>query len=532
MNKTVTANIGGIVFHIEVDAFEMMNNYLNKIRSYFQNSVEREEIMADIEARIAELLNPKLSVGNQVIRMKDVEEVINIMGKPEQFIVDEEESGNDEGKTFTRTKRKLFRDPEDRMLGGVASGIGHYVGLDAIWVRVIFIVVFLVGTSGFWIYLLLWILMPEAKTAADKLQMKGEPVNIDSIGRAFEEGAKKMNQKIKDIDSGKFGHKLESFFESVFHILGVLVTGFLKLIGKVLGIFLLVVGIILAFSLMAGMFSSDMLLYTFSTDGVFAMDAQELFLSVFSSEGEFTLVKIALFLIIGVPVLALIYGGIKLLFGIKGHTGIGKVLGILWFLGITGAIILSIKIGSEFKSESKVSEYQKIDSNFTEYVLELNQEEVPGSELISSSDNDFVLHYDKSNIYYGIPTLNIERSFTDSLSVRVIKESRGSSKKNSSENAKNIDYKFQQQGELLSFNSFISFDRQQKIRGQEVQLTLLLPLGKIVYLDESLRELIYDIENVTNTHDRDMLGKKWIMTEKGLTCLDCPDIEGESSGDY
>lgn len=532
MNKTVTANIGGMVFHIEVDAYEKLNKYLNTIRSYFQNSEEREEIMADIESRIAELFNPKIKSNQQVIGMTEVDEVIEIMGKPEQYIQDDEEpQATDESKTTEgrKVKKRLFRDPDDRVLGGVSSGLGHYLGLDPAWIRILFVLMFLFGMSGFFIYLILWIVMPEAKTAAEKLQMKGEPVTFESIGKAFEEGASKVNQKFKDLDTESFGAKVESFFESVFHVLAVFITGIFKFFGKILGILLLVAGILLIFSLFTGMFNSDTVIYAFSNDGIFSLQSRELFLSLFESETQYNIAKYALFIVIGIPVLGLIYAGIKLLSGFKGHSGIGTAMGIVWLVGVGASLVIGLQLATNFTSESKVTDYEALNSQFDEYVLELNTDDVPGAEVINSSDNDFLLHIDKGNIYYGLPTLDIKRNFKDSLELRIVKKSRGSSKTESTTNARSIVYKINQEGELLSFDSYISFDRQQKIRGQEVQLTLLLPVGKVVYLDESLRELINDIDNVTDTWDSEMLGKKWIMLEEGLTCLDCPDIEGVSS---
>jgi len=235
--------------------------------------------------------------------------------------------------------------------------------------------------------------------------------------------------------------------------------------------------------------------------------------------------------LLGAPVLALIYAGAKLLFGIKRHTGIGTALGIIWLVGIGASIIIGLQMASQFKSESKITEYYNIESIYDEYVIELNEDILPGEEIISLIDSEFLLSIDKSNIYYGMPELNIEKSYKDSVQLRIVKSSRGSSRRASTDNAKNIDYRVEQQGELLSFNSFISFDRQHKIRGQDVQLTLLLPIGKTVYLDHSIQELIYDIENVTNTSDDNMLGKKWIMLEEGLTCLDCADIDGVTKED-
>jgi len=187
MNQTVTVNISGIVFHIEVDAYEELKKYLNKIKSYFKNSEECNEIMTDIEARIAELFNEKISSDSQVIQSQDVEEVITIMGKPEQYVDEDEdepqpqESFSSKQRTYS-TAKKLFRDPDDRMIGGVASGIAAYFGIETIWLRLFFVVALFVG-FGFLLYIILWIVMPEAKTASDKLQMKGDPVNINNISK-------------------------------------------------------------------------------------------------------------------------------------------------------------------------------------------------------------------------------------------------------------------------------------------------------------------------------------------------------------
>ena len=133
MNQTVTINISGIVFHIEIDAYEDLKNYLNKIKSYFNNSEECEEIMTDIEARIAELFNEKISDVNQVILKKDVEEVITIMGKPEQYITEDdiEEEEDYDNKKSSSSDKKFFRNPDERVLGGVCSGVASYS--DLMW---------------------------------------------------------------------------------------------------------------------------------------------------------------------------------------------------------------------------------------------------------------------------------------------------------------------------------------------------------------------------------------------------------------
>ena len=201
MNQTVTVNISGIVFHIEVDAYDTLKNYLNKIKGYFNNSEEREEIMMDIEARIAELFTNMMGEKNQVITSVNVESVIETMGKPEDYITEEdEESQNQTEETKFRKDKKFFRDPDQRILGGVASGIGAYLGIDVIWTRLFFVLAFLIWGFGPLAYIILWIIIPEAKTASDKLKMKGEAVNVDNIGKTFEAEAKKVNEKLKSVN--------------------------------------------------------------------------------------------------------------------------------------------------------------------------------------------------------------------------------------------------------------------------------------------------------------------------------------------
>ena len=148
MNKTVTINISGIIFHIEEDAYDSLSKYLATIKGYFSNTDGGNEILADIEARIAELLQEKINTSKQVILMMDVEYVKGVMGKPEDFGADtsHDENKNEKENTFRdeKAKRRLFRDPEERLIGGVCSGLANYFNIDTVWVRLaMFLLIFL-----------------------------------------------------------------------------------------------------------------------------------------------------------------------------------------------------------------------------------------------------------------------------------------------------------------------------------------------------------------------------------------------------
>jgi phage shock protein PspC (stress-responsive transcriptional regulator) len=178
MKKTLTVNLGGRVYHIDEDAFTLLRDYLEKIKLELQSSEGAEEIYNDIEARIAEIINEKLKNSRQVVTINDVQEVIVVMGQPGDISGNENTSRFDAGK---KHYRRMYRDPDSRMIGGVCSGLAAYWNLDPTLVRVIFVILAIFGSAGILIYLILWVVLPEAITISQKLEMRGEAVTISSI---------------------------------------------------------------------------------------------------------------------------------------------------------------------------------------------------------------------------------------------------------------------------------------------------------------------------------------------------------------
>lgn len=184
MNKTVNINLAGVFFHIDEDAYLKLQRYLEAIKRSFTDSQGQSEIISDIEARIAELFSERVQNEKQVVRIKEVDEVITIMGQPEDYLVDDEIFEDEPQPTYQRSSRptkKLYRDTENSYIGGVSAGLGHYFGIDALWIRLIWILLIIGAGTGVLLYILLWVLVPEAKTTSEKLTMTGEPVNISNI---------------------------------------------------------------------------------------------------------------------------------------------------------------------------------------------------------------------------------------------------------------------------------------------------------------------------------------------------------------
>ncbi|MCE1156439.1 MAG: DUF2807 domain-containing protein [Bacteroidales bacterium] len=320
MKKTLTVNLNNIVFHIDSDAYDALHNYLNEVENRLSEN-ERRDVMTDIEARIAELFAEKLDKGKNVITLEDVDSVISILGKPNQFASGDDDEQPSEGEIPAAEKerkgpRKFYRDPDNAVLGGVASGLAIYLGWDVALVRIILVVLlFLSYTTLIPIYILVWIIAPEARTVAQKLEMQGEPVTADRIKEEINNMKNYVNSdefesKANTVGS-RFGQAFRAVFKVIFGILGALM-GFVGFI--VLGALL-----------------SALSLMVFAPTIITGFIPE---LTMFSTINA-TWMVLALLLVIGIPVFVLVYGAIRVLTGKK---GVGKplnwILLLLWIVGI------------------------------------------------------------------------------------------------------------------------------------------------------------------------------------------------------
>lgn len=173
MKKTFTVNLNNTVYHIDDDAYELLKKYLQDVESRLSPD-ERKDVMIDVEMRISELFNAKLIKGKAVINKSDVEEIINVLGKPNEF-EDESEttSSADKSSTSGKGRKKFYRDVDNSFLGGVASGLAALLGIDVVIIRLLFVVLLFLGWGTIIpIYLVLWIIVPAAKSISQKLEMQ------------------------------------------------------------------------------------------------------------------------------------------------------------------------------------------------------------------------------------------------------------------------------------------------------------------------------------------------------------------------
>ena len=555
MNKTVTINISGIIFHIEEDAFDKLSKYLSTIKGYFSKADGGNEIMSDIEARIAEMLQSKTSVIKQVVLMSDVDFVMDSMGKPEEFAGDAAESNNastsDNSENYTSyddgepIKKRMYRDGDSKIVGGVCSGIGHYFGIDAVWLRIALLLMFFFAGTGFLLYLILWIAIPEAKTTTERLAMKGEKADINNISKAVKEEAEHLKKRME-----KYGEEFKNMAsdgrnmprnaaEKIVDFLTDVLTNIGKVLIKVIGVFMVIIGVIFFLGLSSSVFGLSFM--TDSSNGgewidLLLLDGKDFYLGI-----------LGIVMFAGVPIIMMIYGGIKILFKIKySNRWVNLSAGIIWLIGFLMVLYVGIKTGSDFNKTAKVRENFSVSQKDTLY-LKMHETPVNSIELHESDDdeegeknyrrhsrgdNDYMIGTNKGIKYLlGHAQLNIIKSQTDKIEMVIVKEAKGGNKSVASERAKNISYVVSQTDSLIEFDNLFKVNNADKFRVQDLSVILKLPVGKVIYLDKSLENMIYDIENVTNTYDGDMISRRWVMTENGLKCIDCDGLISVSEHD-
>ncbi|MEO8067932.1 MAG: PspC domain-containing protein, partial [Flavobacteriales bacterium] len=341
MKKTVTANISGTVFHIEEDAFLKLGRYLDSIRAKFTGTDGREEIMTDIEARIAELFQQRLE-GRNVVSIADVEHVIGIMGQPEDYETDEQATAGGAGAGSggndpTRTRKRLFRDPDDNWLGGVLGGVAAYLNMDVLWARLIFLLLLFPLSFGslLIVYVLMWILVPRADSTADRLQMRGEAVNVDNIKRVFEEGgerfkkgAEQMADEARDLGKswapkGKaWGREAASVARSTGRTLG-------SVFAKIIGVLFLIIALCMFMGLLTAFVGASWSNWggAWAQGDVGSIDLGGL---LFASTTHAIWFAVGAFILLAVPVIGLFIAGFRLLVDTRSPRWLGWSLCIAW----------------------------------------------------------------------------------------------------------------------------------------------------------------------------------------------------------
>lgn len=537
MNKILNINLGGLPFTIDYDAYDHLDKYLNTIRQHFSDSESCEEIMTDIEVRMGELFQENLK-GTPIISTKELDEVIKIMGTPADFGADEEEYDHDyaEQKSDTETSsswsesiktgKRLFRDEDEKVIAGVCSGLSAYFGItDPVWLRIGFVLLTIAGVSPV-LYILLWAIVPAAKSASDKLAMKGETINISNIAKTVEEEINELSKRInefgkdftnkkKDDGISAFGQSYDESHSRNRNILLKAFAALFSLIGKVFGSVAKLVKSIFRpiFKLVSGSISVALLLalvalmvgLTMSMPIITKTGPDSMFLS--------SLGGASLYLTLGIPIFLLLAAISKYTFGYKLKSNQARGLGIVW----VGALILSAIAGTNMAKEYRVSEsisHNMVHQPATDGIKINMVDNLAGLSNFSFGDLKFAngaLSTDDIRIY-------LETSNDEKLHIESTYEAQGRDRKTAQKNAEMIKAEIQLNDDgTLEIPKRVLLPKGQKYRGQEVTYTIRIPEGMTVDFDKATQNRLRKVNWLdVKKYPRSAHKYQWIVQHDGL----------------
>ncbi|QCR22936.1 PspC domain-containing protein [Pontibacter sp. SGAir0037] len=601
MKKNISINLQGIIFHIEEDGYEQLSRYLASIRTYFSNYEGHEEIISDIEARIAEIFSARLAPGKQVITQEDVQSLITQMGDVTDFeLLDtaEEEIPHAAGAAasgagtgdhaytqgtsgpkrlyrdvnrkvvagvcagiasylnvdslwvrllfvvlvigipFTHgftsfgivlylilwiampqssllpetTVKKLFRDPEDKKIGGVASGIAKYFGVDVAVVRILFLASVFLGGFGLMIYIVIWIAVPEAVTLTERMQMQGNPVTLSGIEQTLKDN---LNMKDSNGEESTFARLIllpirliSQIFSWLGRTLGPILAFLITFIRVAAGVILLIISIGFTIALFTTFFA-----------GLGLIDEPQNFML-----GDYP----ASILLEGFPRLGLVTGFL-----------VGLIpVAFLWILSIaliSKQFFLRQIVGWSMFAVWLVSLFTMIAiiMMYTQNFRRTGEIESTKSFNVDRYNTVTLDAFDTS-LDYSRVDIELQSHTGNALEVVQRVSAKGKDEADARQNAQMVSYRMLQKDSVIRFDNTFEYKKGAALREQKVNLLLMLPQNKPLRLTSNflylLPNAVFDVE-----YSREkVLRNTWQAKGAYLTCLTCEadTLDQENSTEY
>lgn len=517
MNKTVNINLGGMFFHIDEDAYLKLSRYFEAIKKQLSDSDGKAEIMNDIEIRISELFSEKLKSDKQVISLKDLDEVIALMGEPQDYRLDDEEPATQSFENAPKSK-KLYRDTDEGILGGVLAGLGHYVGLDKVWIRIIFILLVIFYGTGILIYIILWIIMPEAKTTSEKLEMKGEAVNISNIEKKVRKEFDNLSEKVNNIDYEKYKKQAQSGAKNFGNSVGNFFLVFFRIIGKLIGICIIIFSIVALGSLLIALF-------TLGSTEFFQLPWMGISEAFNYSEVPIWILVVLFFLAIGIPFFAMLILGFRIL--IPNSKSFGSVFKYsmfgVWIISIIALIIVGVKQATEVAFEEKTSQTQIVNIQPTDTLLINFQLNKKFDQSYKYSDFRLILDENNNEVIYSNQVkMYLYKTKETQPYVVINKQAQGNSLINARNRAEQIKYDFEIADNRLVFDDYLITDLKNKFRGQNIKIEVFIPENQIFYVDENIKNYWYRLKADTESGMSSIeAGHHYTFEGNTYKCSDC-----------
>jgi phage shock protein PspC (stress-responsive transcriptional regulator) len=503
MKKTISIHLGRQQFIIEEDAFSRLNDYLKTLEASFNNEDGSLEIMEDIEMRCAELLSQQTANGQQVVTLKEVDEAIESLGHPDEINEPIDENTAQQTNNFQQTEsgsapKRLYRDVENGSIAGVCTGLANYLAIDPVIVKIIFILLLFLGFGGL-TYIVLWIVVPNAKTPADKLKMKGQAVTVESIKSEIENAAKRFEKS-----ANSFAHKVDqkgSQLSNRFENIGLV-------LGKVFGVIFIFFSFtsLISFILLQ---SGNIEVVPVSGDATYTSLRSLLHLAVPSNQA-FQLFWAAIWLIgLGFPLFFMTLG-IRML--------LGKAKRIITFtlLTIAASIVIGI-IVAVFGGVATARDYSVVteieNTTLTSSADSLFLEELPtisnNKKIVTSKGIDFIQIENKRIISEGV-NFTFRNSSDSLFHVHQLFTSHGETRKKAIHRATAISHLMKIKENKLLISPFYSAPITNGINGHNVEIIIEVPTNKKLFINNIATE------STTTSHGMIYAGEPinhWIIGE-------------------
>ena len=473
MEKSIKINIAGIIFQISEEGYEVLRDYLQEISSRLRNIEGGSEMVDDIEARIAEIFQSKPKWQTAVISREEVDEMISTMGSPED-IAGALESDPEAG-YYQRREKKLFRSNNNRIIGGVCSGISDYTGIDAVWIRILFVLFTLVYLTGALVYIILWIALPTTSTVK-----YSRPVS-----KTAKEGKAGVQTAVIRETSSSVGNA----FNEIFKAFGKFFVILFRVIIAIIGLSLIISGFTTLFSfIFISFFHSTLLVPDFIETSVFYLPS---FFSFLVDPPIAVWLVILSSIVIILPLLAIIYWGIRMVFQFRARDlMLNIIMLIIWVLSSTALAIILFTQGISFSNSGRSSETIMLPQNDTLYVsIDNRVSELDYEKSIHLPFEEWSLYLDEDErLIYGSPEINIYHTNEDPY-MQIIKYSNGANRTNAIKRAEDLIYNINIDDNRIKIDDYYTIPEGNRWSGAFVKIRLYLPDGYTIYFDDDIEDI-------------------------------------------
>ena len=527
MDKTIKINLGGTLFHVTEEAYKMLRGYLQEINSILGNTPGAAETVEDIEMRIAEIFQSQ-GVMAGIISKENVENMISIIGKPSDFITADEDK-NPEEKSFSPSgnSKRLYRNPDDQIISGVCGGLGSFLNMGSVWVRILFILFACFFGIGFFVYVALWIALPMAYSDAQKRDMYGTEGYRQYLRHS--NGSARSSQSSGYTAPSRTTSDVGNAFNEIFMALG-------RVMFVIMRVFLIIAGI--GFVL-TGFISliTYILIFFFKFPGYFSTDDVGVnlfylpdFLSYVVNPSMAPWIMVLLSIVVILPLLALIYWGVRMIFWFRAKDGIISLAAIvIWVVSLAALSILLFSEGVSFAERSGKT-YEKVIEKAPAYLYIFADKKAADLKYDKdiTFDEEYIAFFeDESKHLYITSGFHIYNSDNESLRIHVRKRSAGRSNSDAERKAGRLEYNYSITGDTVSIDEYFAIPAGTKWSADVVNMDVLVPAGTRVHFDNTTLRMFkrrylkepgwewtdpdddeYEVEEPQNL--------VWIMTEDGL----------------